>query len=178
MTKSTADNGEAVSNLLEDVRCNVDPTMLDMALRKDYAAMAEVLQQDEGVRSVIRVCATCSVNIGAYECFKGLLQCQLIVDPEQDALPVDIKVPKYCRAFVNILQVWRDFHNFPEAIQSCGNYGVMVCSRNACVLRKCLGCDAAECEAYRHSMFSSVCPSYYSYSDDSDYYRIRLWIRL
>lgn len=65
---SKTDNGEAVSILPQDGRCDVDVAMLEKLLRKGYTAMATVLQQDERVIQGIRMCLTCSTNIGCYEC--------------------------------------------------------------------------------------------------------------
>jgi len=70
-----------------------------MALRKDFAAMTAALQQNEEIRDSIQMCDTCSVNIGAYECFK-VLKCMRLFNPGKGdaALPYAFNLPKYCRA--------------------------------------------------------------------------------
>ena len=47
---SETDNGQAVSILLQDGRCNVRVEQLELALRKGFTSMAAVLQQDERVK--------------------------------------------------------------------------------------------------------------------------------
>ena len=41
---------------------------LEKCLRKEFTAMAAVLQQDERVKKDIQMCRTCSNNIGCYYC--------------------------------------------------------------------------------------------------------------
>ena len=84
---SKTDNGQAVSILLEDERCNVDVHDLENCLKNDCTVMAEVLQQDERVKKDIQMCRTCSSNIGCYECTNAY---KCAVDGE----------PRYCRECV------------------------------------------------------------------------------
>ncbi len=65
---SKTDNGRAVSILLADERCIVNVFHLEECLKKDFTAMAEVLQQDERVKEDIQMCNVCSKNTGCYNC--------------------------------------------------------------------------------------------------------------
>jgi len=101
------DNASAVSLLIQDGRCDVDPFMLDQALRRNYTSIAAVLQQDDRIKAAIQMCATCHVNIGCYECFRDL-DCARLPEPAHgriwcswDDLPPAFRRPhKYCRACV------------------------------------------------------------------------------
>lgn len=93
--------------LIEDGRCDVDPFMLDQALRRNLPNIAAVLQQDERLQAGIQMCATCNENIGCFECFRDL-DCCVLPDPAQgriwcswDDLPPNFrKAKKYCRSCV------------------------------------------------------------------------------
>lgn len=65
---SETDNGEAVTILLQDGRCNANVSMLEELLQKEFVSMAAALQENAAVKEGIRMCHTCSVNIGCYDC--------------------------------------------------------------------------------------------------------------
>lgn len=146
--KSTKDNGEAVSVLLQDDRVRVEPNMLDLALRKDFTSMAAALQQDEGVRASIRMCSTCSIKIGAYECFRGL-RCLQLARPSPGQT-----VPKFCRdcAKTNGLfckcgeALCRKCESLVGVLIQFCDCGNLICGRGECVLRTCPDCrDQDKC---------------------------------
>lgn len=65
---SQTDNGEEVSLLLQDSRCDAYIGMLVKALKKGYTSIAAALQEDERVKKDIQKCAKCSVGVACYEC--------------------------------------------------------------------------------------------------------------
>lgn len=171
--KSRTDNGEAVSVLLQDERCRVQPKLLDMALRKDFASMAAALQQNDEVRASIRMCTTCSVNIGAYECFKRS-NCKLKPKQRGD------KPPKYCRAcalanhtfcacgevYCNDCRVGVGRIGSPDSCSFCRK---TLCGRGKCALYRCEECGSftdvcRHCERRQHvEPYCSEC-AYENYS--------------
>jgi len=183
IAKSTKDNGEAVSVLLQDDRVVVEPKMLDMALRKDYAAMAAALQQNEQVKASIRMCATCSVNIGAYECFKGL-ECMRLPNsgPGDSALPAGFKLPKYCRTCARTNHLFCKCGEYlcQECLAGhhieCCDCGNIACGRGECVLRACPRCAFDKCSTCTAD-FSPYCypcgDMQYDYNSYSDNYHYR-----
>ncbi len=85
VSHSKTDNAEAVSILLEIDNVYAEIDLLDIALQKDFTEMAKALQQAESIKKDIRMCATCSVNIGCYDCQRSEACCN-----GEDA--------RYCRA--------------------------------------------------------------------------------
>lgn len=65
---SEADNAEALSVVLNDQRFQNEIINLDTAIKRNFTSMAQVLQEDERIKGDIQMCATCSVNIGAFSC--------------------------------------------------------------------------------------------------------------
>lgn len=70
---STTDNGQAISILLQDGRCDVSHVSifkLQTFLKKGFIAMARALQQDDRVKQMILFgqCSTCAANTGCYIC--------------------------------------------------------------------------------------------------------------
>lgn len=104
---TTTDNASAVAILLQDDRVDVDPFMLDQALRKNFVQIANVLKEDDRIKEGIQLCATCNTNIGCFECFRAL-DCCVLPEPAQgriwcswDDLPPKFRKPKkYCRSCV------------------------------------------------------------------------------
>lgn len=187
-----ADNGEAVSVLLEDGRCFVEPYMLDIALRKEKLLVAAALLQHDEVRASMRACADCNVNIGAYECFNGK-NCKSLPKPPppgMNTLPDNYKLPKYCRACA---LAFKTFCKCGEVIcfqcldgtSTCLDCDTTVCGQDDCVLLTCSSCEEERCESCTvgHSAYCSYeqySDDYYhdpryggyfsSYGSDSDYY--------
>lgn len=86
---SETDNGQVVSLLLEDGSFRVSSDMLDTVLKKDFGAMAVALERNDVIKAGIRMCHTCSENIGAYYRDNGKL-CSA-----SDERPETLK---YCRS--------------------------------------------------------------------------------
>lgn len=138
------DDGWAVSLLLEDEACRSldsyeDPCdMLDTVLKKDFSAMAAVLQGNKAIQAQMKMCATCSVNVGAYKC-SCHVEC-VSVPPRRDGrqwnfntddLPHDYSPPKYCRECVLASKSFR--------CNECSDYMCPQCTqaKNFHTCRKC-----------------------------------------
>lgn len=123
-TNSTADNGQAVSILLQDERCIVGISFLDECLKGDFTAMAAVAQQDDRVKKNIEMCHTCSSNIGCYYC----------ANRSECSIYDNIKYPKFCRECV------LEDDRFCE---HCNDYLCPTCHEegDSC----CESCDGIEC---------------------------------
>lgn len=156
--KSLTDNGEAISVLLQDDRVLVEPAMLDKVLRRDFFAMAAALQQNEVVRAGIRMCDTCSVKVGAYQCLNGP-KCACFAKKDKEEATGDANIPlppKYCCACMRAKTTTN--HQFCECgeylCQDCvgaGNFSScdaceeVACSREKCTLSACASCTKDFC---------------------------------
>lgn len=92
---SSIDIEAPISVLLEDGRFPVSACLLEMALRRDFSEMAAALQRDARVQAALAMCATCLINIGAYECAQST---ECVHAPRNDN--ADSNSLKYCRTCV------------------------------------------------------------------------------
>lgn len=124
-TYSATDNGQAVTILLEDGRCKVDINQLESLLRKDNrTAMAAVLREDEHIKESIKRCATCTMNIGCYECTH-----------REDCVKSKSDEIRYCRECV-----MRD----NRFCRDCKDYLCPACFEQG-VFHSCEDCHKLEC---------------------------------
>lgn len=65
---STTGNAQAASVLLEGGRSEAHIEQLEDSLRKGFVAIAALLQQEERAKKDIKMCDTCSINIGCCRC--------------------------------------------------------------------------------------------------------------
>jgi len=151
---SKTDNGEAVSILLEDGRCHVNPYMLDDVLQKDFTEMAAVLQQNEVIKAGIQMCTHCSENIGCYDGHDcaNYLACKGLPELQFDD-------PKYCRACVlsNDLVCKNCEHRVcPMCVRQESFHRCVECEGIVCLdsdecycpdtIRQCNRCGRTECD--------------------------------
>ena len=140
---SRIDNGQAVSILLQDDRCNATCLMLERMLRDELTAMPAVLQQDERVKKDIQMCRICSDHIGCYGC--------TTCDENPD------KTARYCFdcAFLEgnsfcekcnefLCPICRDEGAFASC-EKCGGIECLNCEAE--FLTQCESCDRKKCEA-------------------------------
>lgn len=148
--RSVSDNGEAISILLQDGRCKVTPVMLDKALQKDFVGMAAALQQNDSVRASIRMCTTCSVNIGCFKCFMGA-KCKTALAIRTPGMK---KLPKYCRTCTHanfrfcasgnssVCQTCLSAFRNRIVADCCGK---IACGKGKCRLQACPSCGDRIC---------------------------------
>ena len=97
---SKVDNGQAVTILLEDERCQVVTYHFETCLRRGLTTMASVLQQDDQVKKGIQMCRICSNNIGCYSC-ANYNECVIGKDPRycRECVLVDNRFCKECNDY-------------------------------------------------------------------------------
>ena len=126
---SKTDNGQAASILLQYGRCEIGVDQLEMSLQRGFTAMAAVLQQDERVKKGIKMCYTCSNNIGCYVCVSWD-DCIINVGESDDNTE-----PRYCRD-----SVLKDDH----FCQICSEYLCPACLQRG-LYGSCEKCGEIDC---------------------------------
>ena len=142
---SRIDNGKALSILLQDERCVVRIQELEKCLRKGLTSMAEVLQQDERVKQDIKMCRTCSNNIGCYFC-TNYEECAIGEGPRfcQECVSKDARHCLNCKDYL-CPACYEEEH-----FERCEKCNGIVCIYEDCredFLAVCVGCDQQKCKS-------------------------------
>ncbi len=138
---SKTDNAEAVSILLEH---DAGVWALEQALRRDFTEMAEVLQQVDSIKNDIHMCATCSINVGCYDCLNYDASC---CNEKTDA--------SYCRACAladNKFCGWCNEYLCPHCFaageyHACERCNIINCYTDSCGahILACQECNREKC---------------------------------
>lgn len=165
---SKTDNAAALELLLQDEACpslasyTEDPCeLLDIVLQNDFVEMAGVLQKNDAIQASMKMCRTCTVNVGAFKCSNHVECCH--VPPRSDGKkwdfyndesPKDFIPHKYCRACVLASDARCSVcneHTCPECIQAkkfltCFDCKSIVCyaSWELCSI-ECMDCKRVYC---------------------------------
>lgn len=142
---SNTDNGEAVSILLEDGRCNVDIDMLEKMLRRGFTAMAMGVRGDDRVTKDITMCHTCSNYIGFHDC-ASYSECIISEDKRKYCRECVLKDDCFCKECSEYI--------CPTCVeeencQPCEKCGGLECN-SVCLghfLIKCDQCNRHKCKA-------------------------------
>lgn len=125
--------------------------VLDVALKKEFHAIAAELQKNKVIQAKLVMCRSCSTNVGCYECSMSYYCAQYDQDSNSDH--DDDSLPKYCRSCVK-----------KDAINSCKicqEYTCPKCIKSSESNKKCSICRAVVCiprdEAIRCSMQCNSC---------------------
>lgn len=157
---STTDNAQAVSILLQDGRSHVSIDELEYMLKKDFTAMAAVLQHDERLKKDIQICAICSNNIGCYVCnVEGAKICRecFITGRENRSCA-------YCNTYLCPLCFELGNYSACENCQAmecfcpqCSNAVIIECAR--CNRQKCLSCIKEDGDVWFPLDDNKICPT-------------------
>lgn len=163
------DDGQAVSAIMESTRCHVNSSMLEALLRKDFTAMAQVLQEDTRAMEGTVSCATCDNNIGCHSCSNKARCVEYECDEENEYQPMycrqcvvrDDRFCKVCNEYLCPLCFGQQVFKSCEKCHGikCRNdrcfgflYNCGECGRN-----KCLSCLREDGDAWTDSGTDAFC---------------------
>lgn len=153
------DNGEAVTILLKDGRCQVEANMFNAVLRKDFTAMGAALEKHDTVKTAIQVCAKCNTNPGIYSCHRGF-ECKDFAESDSDNEDYSAwSLPKVCRpcALASGSKFCAQCEDWlcrtclkAKNCNLCERCGANICDKEDRNYRqgidKCAGCGRKECQ--------------------------------